>query len=158
MAKRTYETDELVIHWDSSRCIHSANCLRALPAVFDTDQRPWVQPEGSPDDEIVAAIELCPSGALGYEWKSGRDAPGEAQVTIMPSANGPLYVRGPVRIINRSGAVLAEGDRLTLCRCGASRNQPFCDLSHKDVGFRDNPAIVPEYRREADAPGDVDPA
>lgn len=158
MAERTYETDEVVIYWDSSRCIHSGRCLNALPEVFDTSQRPWVQPEGHSGEELAAAIELCPSGALRYEWKAGPNQETEPVVTIVPSANGPLYVRGPVRIVTRNGTVIAEEDRVTLCRCGASRNQPFCDLSHKDVGFRDNPAIVPDYRREAAAPDEVDSA
>lgn len=156
MAERTYETDDLVIYWDSSRCIHTGNCLRALPDVFDTSQRPWVQPEGHSGAALVEAIEQCPTGALKYAWKSGSKG-SEAAVTVVPAPNGPLYVRGPVSIETRSGQVLAAEDRIALCRCGASQNQPFCDLSHKRVGFRDNPKIVPEYRRTADSPSGVEP-
>lgn len=156
MAERTYETDELVIYWDSSRCIHTGFCLRALPDVFDTSKRPWVQPAGHTGDDLAAAIEQCPTGALKYEWKDGRTPPESAKVRVVPAPNGPLFVRGAVSIETRSGKVLAEEDRVALCRCGASRNQPFCDLSHRSVGFRDNPNVIPEYRRDATAPDEVE--
>lgn len=157
MAERTYESDELIIFWDSSRCIHTGNCLRAAPDVFDTEQRPWVNPAGASTDEIVAAIEQCPSGALRYRYRDGRPVEPKPEVTITPQPNGPLYVRGQVTVRTRSGAELRTDDRMTLCRCGASKNQPFCDLSHRDVGFRDNPNVVPEYRRSAEAPPQVEP-
>ena len=156
MAERTYETDELVIYWDSSRCIHTGFCLRALPEVFDTSQRPWVQPGGQSGTDIAEAIEQCPTGALKYGWKDGRPTEGKVVVRVVPAPNGPLFVRGPVRVETRSGNVLAEEDRVALCRCGASKNQPFCDLSHRAVGFRDNPNVIPEYRREAASPDEVD--
>lgn len=156
MVERTYETDELVIFWDSSRCIHTGNCLRALPEVFDTSNRPWVQPGNSGGSQIAAAIEKCPTGALKYEWKDGRSGPEAGMVTVVPAPNGPLFVRGPISVETRSGTVLAQEDRVALCRCGASQNQPFCDLSHKKVGFRDNPNIIPDYRRQAASPEDVD--
>lgn len=156
MAERTYETDEIIIYWDSSRCIHTGRCLRALPEVFDTSRRPWVQPGQHAGAEIAEAIEQCPTGALKYEWKDGRTVPSAVGVRIVPSPNGPLFVRGPVTIETRSGTVIAEEDRVALCRCGGSRNQPFCDLSHKSVGFRDNPNVIPEYRREAASPEDVE--
>ncbi len=157
MAERTYETDDVVIYWDSSRCIHTGRCLRALPEVFDTSKRPWVQPEGHTGEALADAIEQCPTGALKYEWKDGRSQAKDGPITVTPAPNGPLFVRGTVRVQKRGGEVIAEEDRLALCRCGASKNQPFCDLSHKAVGFRDNPTVVPEYRRDAAAPSDVDP-
>lgn len=157
MVERTYETDEVTIYWDSSRCIHTGFCLRALPEVFDTDQRPWVQPEGHAGESIVGAIEQCPTGALKYEWKDGRTQESSEVVRVVPAPNGPLFVRGPISVETRNGEVLAQEDRVALCRCGASQNQPFCDLSHKRVGFRDNPNVVPEYRSDAASPQEVDP-
>ncbi len=49
---------------------------------------------------------------------------------------GPLYVRGPIVLKDAAGAVVFEGTRAALCRCGASQNKPFCDNSHLQVGFQ----------------------
>ena len=50
-------------------------------------------------------------------------------------ANGPLFVRGHVRIVDEQGIVQREATRLALCRCGGSGNKPFCDGSHRTNGF-----------------------
>ena len=50
--------------------------------------------------------------------------------------NGPLFVRGAVRVVDAAGQVITEETRLALCRCGASRNRPFCDNTHREIGFR----------------------
>ena len=108
MAKRTYETDQIRVLWDSSRCIHTGICLRTLPEVFDTGNRPWVTVDGADADAIAAAIEKCPSGALGYERVDG--APGEQPEdppTIVARRNGPLFVRGTVEVQNIDREVVA---------------------------------------------------
>jgi hypothetical protein len=55
---------------------------------------------------------------------------------IAPQPNGPLYISGPVRILDANGAVIREDTRVALCRCGHSRNKPFCDGSHETAGFQ----------------------
>ncbi len=59
------------------------------------------------------------------------------EVVITPYRDGPLLVRGPVRLRDQDGNEIA-GDRqpLALCRCGRSRQRPFCDGTHKLVRFR----------------------
>jgi CDGSH-type Zn-finger protein len=59
------------------------------------------------------------------------------QVEIKVRANGPYKVTGPVRIVDADGneLVLPPGDSVVLCRCGHSRTKPFCDKSHRVVGF-----------------------
>ena len=59
------------------------------------------------------------------------------EVTIKARANGPYKVEGPVRIIDAEGNEfeVPEGSGIVLCRCGHSRTKPFCDKSHKRVGF-----------------------
>jgi CDGSH-type Zn-finger protein len=59
------------------------------------------------------------------------------EVTIKARANGPYKVVGPVRIVDAEDRefVVPEGDTIALCRCGHSRTKPFCDKSHRRVGF-----------------------
>ena len=96
--------------------------MRGLPAVFDTDRRPWILPSGASADAIAAVIEKCPSGALHYTRRDGgaAETPPE-QTTITPVPGGPLYVRGLVQLRAADGSLLVEDTRLALCRCGQSR-------------------------------------
>jgi CDGSH-type Zn-finger protein len=70
-----------------------------------------------------------------------------ADVVITPYRDGPLLVRGPVRVVDQEGNEIETGrDPVALCRCGKSRMRPFCDGSHKLVRFRAPSA--PEQGRE----------
>ena len=76
MSLRDYAGDEVVVHWDSDLCVHSATCYRELPEAFKPTQRPWVQPGHVPPDVLVAQILRCPSGALTYTL-TATEEPGE---------------------------------------------------------------------------------
>lgn len=58
-------------------------------------------------------------------------------VTIQVRQNGPLKVTGPITIIDVDGVPfeLPAGSSVVLCRCGHSKNKPFCDTTHKEAGF-----------------------
>ena len=61
----------------------------------------------------------------------------EEQVTITPYPNGPYLVRGPFRLVDNDGnEIEAKRRTVALCRCGRSQIKPFCDGTHKLVGFR----------------------
>ncbi|HVL89715.1 MAG TPA: (4Fe-4S)-binding protein [Actinomycetota bacterium] len=135
MTSREYHSDELVVRWNAERCIHAADCIASAPAVFDTSQRPWVRLDKGSTDEIVAAIERCPTGALSYERVGAPEAP-PPQTTASAVPGGPLLIRGPITIYDEDGSVLAEGSRFAICRCGRSKRQPFCDNSHRLPGER----------------------
>lgn len=136
MAQRDYSTDGIRVHWDSTRCIHTARCLNALPSVFDVRRRPWVDVEAADADAVAGAVETCPTGALRYTRTDGapQEEPERPTVAI-PIDNGPLLVMGDLRVEGPDGDTITEETRLTLCRCGNSRNQPFCDNSHIAGGF-----------------------
>lgn len=68
------------------------------------------------------------------EQATGQD---DQKVVIKVGADGPLEVAGPVVVEGADGHVLKEADRVFLCRCGHSANKPFCDGSHRKVGFTD---------------------
>ncbi len=159
MTKRTYETDKIRVSWNSDRCIHSAICLDALPTVFDARRRPWVDVSAAETDDIARAIERCPTGALTYErldGEAGEEPP--AETTVIPWPNGPLMVRGNLDVRDARGNIFDQGTRMALCRCGHSRNQPFCDLSHRAAGFRNVPRASDDRRDRAESPADIDPS
>jgi CDGSH-type Zn-finger protein len=60
-----------------------------------------------------------------------------ADVTIVVRHNGPFKVTGPITIVDSEGGefALPEGSSIVLCRCGHSENKPFCDSSHRRLGF-----------------------
>ena len=140
---RHYADAEIDVSYDARRCIHVAECLRGLPAVFDTARRPWILPTGAGADAIAAVITKCPSGALHFTRRDGgsAEAPPDEN-TIGPRPGGPLYVRGRVQLRSGDGTLIVEDMRLALCRCGQSRNKPFCDNSHRKASFTDPGAVA----------------
>jgi CDGSH-type Zn-finger protein len=98
----------------------------------------------------------CPSGRL-VAWRTTPDGGVEpaGEPAFQPSigivedpqmgVSGPLWVRGGIPVFSADGTQYEVRNRVTLCRCGASRNKPFCDGSHADIGFRGESA-GPEYR------------
>ena len=133
---QTYATDAITVVFDPTRCIHAAECIRTAPAVFDSRRKRWIKPELGDPALIATAVHRCPTGALAYTLPSG-DAELADAAAIHAERNGPLYVRGDVTVETEDGRVIAHGLRMALCRCGATRNAPFCDGSHRAAGFRD---------------------
>ena len=132
---QSYATDAITVTFDPTRCIHAAECIRTAPAVFDSRRLRWIKPELGDPELIVAAVHRCPTGALAYALPDG-DAEAPDAAAIRPSRDGPLYIRGATRVETEDGRVIAEGVRMALCRCGATKNAPFCDGSHRAAGFR----------------------
>jgi len=134
--RRVYANDAIEVIWEPKLCIHVRNCVRGLPRVFDPEQRPWVEVDAADPDVIAATILTCPTGALHFRRSDGGAQEGpQPETTIEPRPNGPLFVRGRVRIVDEDGRLIREDTRLALCRCGASANKPFCDGSHRRIGF-----------------------
>lgn len=67
------------------------------------------------------------------KWKEVTAAAPGLQVRLRP--NGPLSIVGKFKLTDGAGAVAWSGNEMALCRCGASKNKPFCDGSHRDCGF-----------------------
>jgi CDGSH-type Zn-finger protein/uncharacterized Fe-S cluster protein YjdI len=142
--QRTYENDRIRVHWDSARCIHTGICLRALPDVFDTGRRPWVDIDGAEADAVAETVERCPTGALRYERLDGEDGEQPERPTkVIPIPDGPLLMIGDLQVEQPDGEPITHEGRLTLCRCGLSRNQPFCDNSHLRRFWRSGPSSEP---------------
>lgn len=67
MSRKTYAGVDVDVSFDGDVCIHAAECVKGLPAVFDTKQRPWIRPDQAEADEVIAQVARCPSGALRIE-------------------------------------------------------------------------------------------
>ena len=157
MATRTYEKGGFTVFWDSTRCIHTAICLRSLHSVFNLKNRPWVNLDGGDVEQIIATVEKCPTGALRYS-SGGKAEPAPEPTAMIPIPDGPLLVRGDLRLVDpETGAVIAEETRVALCRCGKSENQPFCDNSHRRTHFTEASHIESSARADARSPADVCP-
>jgi len=66
-----YSNGEVTIVWRPELCIHSGRCVRGLPEVFKPKEKPWITPEGSTTEKIIAQVKRCPSGALSYFMNEG---------------------------------------------------------------------------------------
>jgi uncharacterized Fe-S cluster protein YjdI len=130
-------SDAIEVSFDPNRCAHEGECLRRAPGVFNLQARPWIQPGNLPADEVAAAIEQCPSGALSYRrLDDGPDEAPETATILHVRRNGPVWVRGVVEMLDATGQPFDTASRFALCRCGQSGNKPFCDGSHRAAGFR----------------------
>lgn len=126
----------ITIYDNRGLCAHAGICTDNLASVFRMGQEPWIDADGASASEIIALVEKCPSGALGYsiDNKEYEDTDVSPGIRVIP--DGPYAVHA----IELAGQEFGEGvssSRYTLCRCGASKNKPFCDGSHWDVGFKD---------------------
>lgn len=144
-----YRGDGIIVRYVLKRCIHAAECIRGLPAVFDPQRRPWIDAKAAGADAIAEVITRCPTGALHYERSDG----GAAEVpddtnSVLPTPRGPYYLRGDLEILDAAGTVLLRDTRIALCRCGQSGNKPFCDNSHWNAKFPDEGRVT-ENRLDA---------
>ncbi|NDV79193.1 (4Fe-4S)-binding protein [Dysgonomonas sp. 511] len=64
--KKEYSNGEVVVIWKPELCQHAGICVKTLPKVYNTKERPWIKPENATADELIAQINKCPSGALSY--------------------------------------------------------------------------------------------
>ena len=64
--KHEYSNGEITVVWQPAVCIHSGNCVKNLAAFFKPQERPWIKIENATSEEIMNAVDKCPSGALSY--------------------------------------------------------------------------------------------
>ncbi|MEO1537946.1 MAG: CDGSH iron-sulfur domain-containing protein [Pseudomonadota bacterium] len=119
-------------------CTHAAQCQARAASVFDPSKAPWIQPENGTLEDILAVIAACPSGALRVSvgaQVAQHMTTGDVGVEV--EKDGPYHVTNvPLEAeFNGAGASRAK---YSLCRCGLSRNKPFCDGSHYDAKWSDD--------------------
>ena len=124
--------EKLELRFEARRCIHARFCVTGAPKVFLANVKgPWLHPDAMPVERLVDIAHACPSGAIQIRRKDGQpdEAPPPVNLLQVREA-GPYGIRG--ELVLRGQAI---GTRATLCRCGASKNKPFCDGSHHDIAF-----------------------
>ncbi|MGZ3533295.1 MAG: CDGSH iron-sulfur domain-containing protein [Vulcanimicrobiaceae bacterium] len=135
--RAVYVGSEVTIFGNRGTCCHSGNCTDHLPSVFKLGVEPWIDPNGASAGQIVDVVRMCPSGALSYmlggiEYRD-QDRPADVYV----SKDGPYYIRGRIELVHEMRNIGASTEHYALCRCGQSKNKPFCDGSHWYAGFKD---------------------
>lgn len=128
--------------------LHDARKLCAEARFCDRAGGLWNLVEGCEDPETRALVEeeaaLCPSGRYVLcDAATGASVEPDLEPSIALvedpglGVSGPLFVRGGIKIVDAQGEPYEIRNRVTLCRCGASKNKPFCDGSHIAEKFQD---------------------
>jgi CDGSH-type Zn-finger protein/uncharacterized Fe-S cluster protein YjdI len=124
---------DLTVLFNAQRCIHSRHCVLDAPGVFKANTPgEWIYPDTMAAAELVAVAHSCPSGAIHYQRHDGgpeEAAPAVNQLRVRE--NGPYAVHAALTLGGQP-----DGFRATLCRCGQSKNKPWCDSSHVSAGFQ----------------------
>jgi CDGSH-type Zn-finger protein len=128
---------EITIHDNRGVCSHDGACVDGLPAVFEKGRIPWIKPDAAGVREIVDVIEKCPSGALSYTIGHSVCNALDREPAVKVAKNGPLEITGWIALKDDMDSKPQSAEHYTLCRCGASKNKPFCDGSHHDIKFID---------------------
>jgi CDGSH-type Zn-finger protein len=130
----TFEGDGIVMTDDRSLCTQAGYCGDRFTNVWR-----MISQASDPAirERIQHMVSLCPSGRI--DWAPDADAdpvepPFQPGVAVV--LDGPLWVRGRVTVTGADGQRYEVRNRVALCRCGHSENKPFCDGSHKEVGFQ----------------------
>jgi CDGSH-type Zn-finger protein/uncharacterized Fe-S cluster protein YjdI len=129
------EGRSLTVRFEGKRCIHSRHCVLEAPRVFRANTPgEWIFPDAMDTEAVVRIAYECPSGAIRFARKDGglEEQPPPVN-TAGIRENGPYAFCAPMTL---AGTVADVGFRATLCRCGASKNKPFCDGSHNTIGFK----------------------
>lgn len=142
----TYDGKEVTVLDNRGICAHSGFCTDNLPSVFHVGKDPFVDPNGAGREEIITRVRSCPSGALSYALdglERRDDVDQDREPTITVSKDGPYRITGGIELHDEQGNDVprAQGssrEHYSLCRCGKSKNKPFCSGMHWYVNFHDD--------------------
>jgi len=136
--RENYQGKKITIHDNRSICAHAGRCTDGLAAVFRLKEEPWIHVDAASADEIIATIQKCPSGALSYSVDDVEHGDRDGEPTLFVVPNGPYVVSGGPDLVDTTRAEGAAKKHFTLCRCGGSKNKPFCDGTHWQIEFKDD--------------------
>ena len=129
---------KVTISYTPVLCSHAGECSRLAKSIFNPSKTPWITPENGSLEDVTSVLGACPSGALRVSI--GEQSPHHlisADVDIKIEEHGPYRVKN-VPLEAEFNGVGASHAKYVLCRCGHSKNKPFCDGTHYDVKWRDD--------------------
>lgn len=159
---RKYRNDDITVYWKPDACIHASFCYRELIEVFDPGRRPWVDMNAASTKRIIEVVNMCPTEALTWKWNDDeknnnitsdqtnhvlfrrpdllkdeirKDEPKAVSVKIM--ADGPVVIKGDFTLMYDNKTKDMNEGIISICRCGSSNHMPFCDGTHRKIGFED---------------------
>lgn len=133
-----YVGKDITIHDNRGVCAHSGYCTDNSPAVFQMEQEPWINPDADDANRAATTIRMCPSGALSYSKDGILYKDQDREPGIIVSKDGPHRVVGGIELNDTKGSKPESKEHYTLCRCGGSKNKPFCTGEHWHIGFKDD--------------------
>lgn len=136
--RESYQGKKITIHDNRGICAHAGHCTDGLSSTFRMKEEPWIHPDAASVDKIIATIRTCPSGALSYSVDDVEHRDWTGAPTIFVAPNGPYVVSGGLDLLDTDWAEGASKEHFTLCRCGDSKNKPFCDGAHWNSKFTDD--------------------
>jgi CDGSH-type Zn-finger protein len=133
-----YKGKDITIHDNRGVCSHAGYCTDNSPSVFQMGSEPWIDPDADDAEKTAHTIRMCPSGALSYTKGAifYKDQDRTPAVTV--SKDGPYRVVGCPELKDPDGNKPESKEHYTLCRCGASKNKPFCSGQHWYIDFKDD--------------------
>ncbi len=156
---RQYTNGEITVYWKPAKCIHATTCFRELLEVFNPRNRPWINMKGATSEKIIEVTDKCPTAAIYWKYNKDLDEVPEVSQDYSKEVNPEslhtskkIYIAATRISIMKDGPILVEGDfsvtgsdgielkpmlMTSFCRCGQSHAQPFCDGTHRKVGFSD---------------------
>ena len=135
--RENFKGKNISIHDNRGICAHAGRCTDGLPSVFRLKEEPWIHPDAASVEEIIATIQKCPSGALSYSVDEAEHRDRDGEPTIFVAPNGPYVVTGCPDLLDTTQGSGASKEHFTMCRCGGSKNKPFCDGTHWYNKFTD---------------------
>jgi glutamate synthase domain-containing protein 2 len=141
-----YVGKEITIHDDRGICSHAGYCTDGLPKVFRMAEEPWIDPDAEEKKKIIETIEKCPSGALSYSVDGVKYDKFSKNDEIQIIKDGPYYIKGEIEL--DVGEEPESLDHCVLCRCGHSKNKPFCNGQHWYENFEDDGKVKEEREEE----------
>jgi uncharacterized Fe-S cluster protein YjdI len=159
---RKYKNNEITVYWKPDACVHASYCYRELIEVFDPGRRPWVDMNGDSTERIIEVVNMCPTEALTWKWNDAdknkdisidltnhvifrrpellelqEASDSENPVSVKIMMDGPIVIKGDFTFQYSGNKKEMKDGIISLCRCGSSNHLPFCDGTHRKIGFED---------------------